>query len=151
MAGSSAAKKTGTRANSAKKRPVGSTVDRMKAVQDSPPELPKPDDVAAQAKKPPYPETVTVYAYKPKGGGPPILLAMDGFEVPDKLWHFDNSQFPILTQTWNWMRRANIPKDIQRQTQLLPDSEYFDMFDEWFEAMRILRGGAPKGAVTAGK
>jgi hypothetical protein len=138
MAGS-AAKKVGTRANSAKNRPPELHV-----------ELPKPDDVAAEAKSP-YPKTVRVYSYQPKGGGDPILLAMDGFEVPDKLWHFDIAQLPLLNQTWRWMDRAKIPKAIQRQTQMLPDKEYFEMFDEWFEAMRILRGGTPKGAVTAGK
>lgn len=139
MAGT--AKKTGTQA---KKRPT--SVERMQAVQAGLPELPKPDEVAS-----PYPATVRVYAYKPKGGGPPILLAMDGFEVPDKLWHFDIAQLPVLSQTWKWMERANIPKDIQRQAQMLPDSEYFGMFDEWFAAMRIANSAGPKGAVTVGK
>lgn len=138
-----AAKKTGTRANSPKQRPA-KEVNLLEA-------LPKPDDVAAEAIKSPYPKTVRVYSYQPKDGSDPILLPMDGFEIPDKLWHFDNAQLPILTQTWNWMNRAKIPKDIQRQAQKLPDGEYFGMFDEWFDAMRIMRGGAPKGAVTAGK
>jgi hypothetical protein len=130
-----ATKRAGTRANSTKKRPT---------------ELPKPDDAEKQAKSP-YPEGVQVYAYQPKSGGEPILLALNGFEVPDKLWHFDTAQLPVLTQTWKWLERANIPKHIQRQAQMLPDGEYFDMFDEWFDVMRKLNGAGPKGAVTAGK
>lgn len=140
-----AAKRTGARANSAKKRP--SSVERMQDVTNPPKlhvELPKPDEVAS-----PYPKGVRVYAYKPKDGSEPILLALNGFEPPDKLWHFDVAQLPLLSQTWKWLERANIPKDIQRQAQMLPDPEYFDMFDEWFGAMKVLN--APKGAITAGK
>lgn len=125
MAAASAAKKAGT-----KQKPTT--------------ELPKPDELV----KSPYPETVRVYAYQPKDGGEPILLAMNGFEVPDKVWHFDTAQLPILSQTWKWMDRANIPKDIQRRAQMLPDTEYFAMFDEWFAAMKIQSAA---GAVTAGK
>lgn len=123
-----------------KKRPA-----KVKAV-----ELPKPDDVVAQANSP-YPPTVQTYAYQPKDGGEPILLALDGFDPPDKLWHFDVAQLPVLSQTWKWMERARVPKSVQRQAQMLPDVEYFHMFDEWFDVMRKLRGAGPKGAVSAGK
>lgn len=151
MAGS-AAKKTGARANSTKQRPKGSTVERMQAAQEINllDTLPTPDAVAAQAKSP-YPEGVKFFSYTPKGGGDPILLAINGFEPPTKVWLFDLSQQPILSQTWAWMRKANVPKDIQRQCQLLPDVEYFEMFDQWFDAMKAARGGGPKGAVTSGK
>lgn len=144
MAGS-AAKKTGARANSPKQRPKA--VKEVNLLES----LPKPKDVEAQAKSP-YPEGVNFFSYQPKAGGDPILLAINGFESPDKLWHFDVAQLPILSQTWKWMERANIPKAIQRQAQALPDGEYFKMFDEWFEIMRVARGiAAPKGAVTSGK
>lgn len=135
-----AAKKTGARANSPKKRP-----DQPKEVNllDA---LPAPEKVES-----PYPEGVRVYAYQPKAGGEPILLALNGFEPPDKLWHFDVAQLPVLSQTWKWLEKANIPKQIQRQAQMLPDDEYFEMFDEWFDVMKKLRGAGPKGAVSAGK
>jgi hypothetical protein len=113
--------------------------------------LPKPEEAEAQAKSP-YPEGVQYFSYQPKDGGEPILLAVNGFENPTKVWLFDIAQMPWLSQTWAWMRKANIPKAIQRQAQLLPDDEYFDMFDEWFDVMKKMRGIAgPKGAVTAGK
>jgi hypothetical protein len=142
------AKKAGTRANSQKKRPPELFEEKPKEVNLLE-GLPTPEDV--QAKQSPYPEGVHVFSYQPKDGSEPILLALDGFEVPDKLWHFDMAQLPILSQTWAWMRKANIPKEIQRRAQMLPDPEYFDMFDEWFEVMKQMRGGGPKGAVTAGK
>jgi hypothetical protein len=134
-----AVKKVGARANSPKQRPAAKEVNVFEA-------LPKPDDLA----KGPYPKGVRVFSYQPKDGSEPILLAMNGYEQPDKVWHFDVAQLPILSQTWKWMDRANIPKDIQRQAQSLPDAEYFEMFNKWFEAMKVLHGG-PKGAVTAGK
>ena len=133
-----AAKTRATRANTAKQKPVEHVV------------LPKPDDVEQESKSP-YPKGVRVYAYQPKDGSDPILLAMNGFDLPDKVWHFDLAQLPILSQTWQWMERAKIPKDIQRRACALPDSEYFGMFDEWFDAMKVLQGGAPRGAVTSGK
>jgi hypothetical protein len=142
-----AAKKAGTRANSTKKRPPEQfepkEVDLLAG-------LPTPEQAEKQAKSP-YPTNVQVYAYQPKDGSEPILLALNGFTPPDKLWHFDVAQLPPLSQTWKWMERANIPKDIQRRAQTLPDAEYFAMFDEWFGVMKALRGGGPKGAVTAGK
>lgn len=137
-----AAKKVGARANPPKRRPA-KEVNLLEA-------LPRPEAVEQESKSP-YPKGVKVYSYQPKDGSEPILLAMNGFDLPDKMWHFDLAQLPILTQTWRWMDRAKIPKDIQRQTQRLPDAEYFGMFDEWFDAMKVLQGGVPKGAVTSGK
>lgn len=111
------------------------------------PDLPTPEEAEQQLS--PYPEGVDVFTYQPDGGGEPILLAINGYERPDKLWLFDISQLPVLNQTWQWMNRANIPKQIQRQAQMLPDAEYFRMFTAWFEAMKGANG--PKGAVTPGK
>ena len=99
--------------------------------------------------KGPYPVGVKLFSYQPVGGGEPILLPLDGFEQPDKVWHFDVAQMPVLAQTWAWMNQANVPKVIQRQACSLPDAEYFKMFDEWFDVMKA--SNAPKGAVTSGK
>jgi hypothetical protein len=134
----SAAKKVAAEEGSTKKRPP-----ELHA------ELPKPDDL--EQSKSPYPKEVQFFSYQPKDGSEPILLALNGFEAPDKLWLFDISQLPWLTQTWRWMTRANIPKSIQRQAQKLSDEEYFKMFDEWFDVMRKLNDAGPKGVVTSGK
>lgn len=147
------AKKTGTRANSRKRKPPMSSVQKMAEVAKGLPEefkeLPKPADLAKQG---PYPATVQTYAYQPKAGGPPILLPLDGFDPPDKVWHFDVAQLPPLTQTWKWMDKAHIPKLIQRELCGLPDAEYFAMFDEWFSVMlQYNKSGGPKGSLTAGK
>lgn len=144
-----ATKKAGTRANSAKKRPPEVHVEKPKEVNLLE-GLPTPDEVEKQAKTP-YPATVRVYAYQPKDGSEPILLPLNGFEQPDKVWHFDTAQLPVLAQTWAWMRRANVPKPIQRQACSLPDDEYFGMFDEWFDVMKKFRDAGPRGAVTSGK
>jgi hypothetical protein len=142
-----AAKMVGARAGSTKKRPPEKFEPKEVNLLEG---LPKPKDVEAQAKSP-YPEGVQYYEYKPQDGGKSILLALNGFDPPDKLWFFDLAQLPKLSQTWLWMDRAKVPKAIQRQAQMLPDAEYFKMFDEWFEVMKLMRGGGPKGAVTAGK
>lgn len=114
------AKKAGARAVSASKAKPVEHVD-----------LPKPADLES-----PYPKGIRVFTYKPKDGSEPILLAMNGFDAPSKVWLFDLAAMPTLSQTWAWMRKANIPREIQRQAQLLPDAEYFEMFDKWFEAMK---------------
>jgi hypothetical protein len=142
-----AVKRTGTRVNSQKKRPPEKFEPKEVNLLEG---LPKPEKVEAQAKSP-YPEGVQYYSYQPKDGSEPILLALNGFDPPDKLWFFDLAQLPKLSQTWLWMERAGVPRAIQRQAQMLPDTEYFAMFDEWFEIMKAMRGAGPKGAVTSGK
>lgn len=112
--------------------------------------LPAPETVEAAAKSP-YPKNVRYYVYKPKDGSDSILLAMNGFEAPDKLWYFDLAQLPRLAQTWRWMEHANVPKDIQRRAQMLPDPEYFGMLNEWLAAIQALQGGGPQGAINSGK
>jgi hypothetical protein len=114
--------------------------------------LPTPKEAEAEAKAipSPYPEGVSVWVYQPKDEKlAPIVLPTSGFQPTNKLWHFDLAQLPILAQTWKWMDRANVPKAIQRQTQLLDDGEYFAMFNEWLAI--VMSDRAPKGAVTAGK
>ena len=113
--------------------------------------LPKPEALQADQSKGLYPEGVQTFSYQPKDGSAPLVLALNGYEPPDKLWLFDMAQLPRLAQTWRWMDRVNIPKQVQRQAQMLPDAEYFEMFDAWFEAMKNAAGGGPKGAVTSGK
>lgn len=112
--------------------------------------LPTPKEAAAQAFPSPYPKGVKVWTYQPEDKtAAPILLPLTGFAQGDKLWHFDLAQLPILAQTWRWMDRAKVPKDVQRQAQMLSDTEYFAMFNAWFDAMKAEQ--APKGAVSAGK
>lgn len=138
-----AAKTRATRANTTKKRPPE---------KFEPPEINLLEELPTPTQaKSPYPNSVQAYAYQPKDGSEPILLPLNGFTPPDKLWHFDIAQLPPLAQTWKWMDRANVPKDIQRQAQMLPDAEYFEMFDEWFSVMQKFRAVGPKGAVTVGK
>lgn len=141
-----AAKRTAARSNTTKKAKAAEPLKEVNLLDA----LPTPEAVEKQAKSP-YPEGVQYFSYQPKDGSAPILLAINGFDPPDKVWHFDIAQLPVLTQTWKWMDKAKVPKHIQRQAQMLPDAEYFKMFDEWFEVMKALRGGGPKGAVTAGK
>jgi hypothetical protein len=116
-------------------QPVPPVKKKGTATKKTPPaehvELPKPEELAS-----PYPKGTKLFTYKPKDGGDPILLPLDGFERPDKVWLFDLSELPVLSQTWSWLRRAKVPKSVQRQAQFLPDPEYFAMFDVWFAAMR---------------
>lgn len=137
------AKKTGARANSKKAKPVEAVKAPPTEFIEQAKALPKPEDLP----KGPYPKDVVVFTYQPEDGREPILLAMNGFEQPDKLWHFDVAQLPALAQTWKWMDRANIPKAIQRQALMLSDQEYFKMFDAWFDAMKA----SARGAVSSAK
>lgn len=161
------AKKVATQGGSRKKKPVLTEVNVMEAAVTAAAQaaqstaeladlptgtvvdgLPLPDDLAESVKSP-YPKGIRYFSYQPKAGGDPILLAITGFDPPSKTWHFDVAQLPVLSQTWKWMSHANIPKDIQRQAQSLPDPEYFAMFDEWFAVMKAMH--APRGAISSGK
>lgn len=139
---SAAAKRVATEDDSVPKKKA-----RPKAAPTPVVNLPAPETLEPTKPKGPYPEGVQVFSYTPESGGDPILLPVNGFERPNKLWLFDISQLPIIAQTWKWMDKANVPKGIQRQAQFLDDAEYFQMFDGWFDAMKA----GPKGAVTSGK
>jgi len=110
-------------------------------------ELPVEDveDVEAEApvedKKSPYPEGTELFSWTPKSGDEILEFPMH-FDKPDKVWLWDQGQLPFLSQTFRWMERAKVPKEIQRRACALPDDEYMDMFTAWFKAMG---GGATPG------
>lgn len=120
------------------------SVQRMQAAQRGP-EIhvvngdAKPEDKPKEL--PDYPEGTKLFSYTPKSGGKPIQMPME-FDRPNKVWLWELSQQPFLVQTWQWMDRANVPKQVQRRAVELPDDEYTDMFNEWFKAMG---GGATPG------
>lgn len=87
-----------------------------------------------------YPEGTELFKYKSKGGE--IIELPLEFVKPDKLWLWELKDQPFLSQTWAWLDRAGVPKDVQRQCVSLPDDEYMDMFTDWFKAMG---GGATPG------
>lgn len=87
-----------------------------------------------------YPEGTKLWTYKSKAGET-IELPLE-FDKPDKLWLWELKDQPFLSQTWAWLERAGVPRDVQRQCVSLPDDEYMDMFSDWFSAMG---GGATPG------
>lgn len=97
-------------------------------------EVVKEDSPKRQTKKSHYPKGTKLFTYKPKGGGEPIQFPME-FDYPDKVWLWELSLQPFLAQTWLWMKRAGVPKEVQRQAVMLPDDEYPDLFEEWFKAV----------------
>jgi hypothetical protein len=149
-----APKKAGARKVTTKRAPVKRTESDdseggIAAAVAAAKALPTPEQAAAQVNSP-YPKGVVTWTYQPKDEKSAlIVLPVTGIRPGDKLWHFDLAQLPILAQTWKWMDRANVPKQIQRQCQLLADDEYFEMFNAWFDAMKA--AVAPKGSLTAGK
>ena len=126
----------------ARKRPPSSAAKVVAAVEDAPkPE--RPEDGRGL-----YPEGVKLFAYQPKGGDKPkigpnetIYLPLE-FERPSKVWLWELSIQPFLAQSWAWMNMAGAPRTVQRQCVSLPDGEYMEMFNKWFEAMG---GGATPG------
>jgi hypothetical protein len=89
-----------------------------------------------------YPEGTKLFRYQPKGGGEIIEFPME-FENPSKEWLWELNDMPFLVQTWAWMRKANVPKPVQRlAVRLQDDDEYAEMFKQWFAAMG---GGATPG------
>ena len=80
-----------------------------------------------------------VFSYKPKGGGDPIELPLE-FEKPGKSWFWEHYDKGFMPQTFEWMKLAGVPRDVQRRLVDLPDDEYLDVFTKWFDA---IGGGSP--------
>lgn len=104
------------------------------------------DQVVPQSKPPlpMYPIGTQLFSYTFKSTGVTIQLPM-GFERPDAVWMWEQFDRPYHIQTWMWMKRANVPKAVQRQvvSHLQPhEDEYVECFNKWFEAMG---GGATSG------
>jgi hypothetical protein len=111
--------------------PVEAEVPEIVAVVEEPPQ-----------RKSAYPEGTQLFSYTPKDPTSEIIELPLEFEKPDKVWLWEQNQQPYLSQTWNWLDRANVPKEVQRQCVSLPDEEYMEMFKVWFQAMG---GGATPG------
>lgn len=80
-----------------------------------------------------------VFTFTPQHGDPielPSILTV----APDKkfLWRLHKMNF--LSQTWEWMDRANVPDDVQARIVDLDDDEYARLFNEWFADAGVTPG-----------
>jgi hypothetical protein len=128
------------KANTAKLSAAPELAPGCKDIESSGAESPEETPNPLPEKVSRYPEGVKLWTYKSKRGE--IIELPLEFNKPDKLWLWELKDQPFLTQTWAWLERAGVPKDIQRQCVSLPDDEYMDMFSDWFSAMG---GGATPG------
>ena len=122
-----------------KESDVAPLVEVKELPESAPEEVKEPPK---KFKKSPYPEGTQLFTYQPKNEkAENIQLPME-FDRPNKLWLWEQSKTPYLSQTWAWLNRAGVPDSVQRQCVSLPDDEYFEMFTQWFKAMG---GGATPG------
>ena len=81
------------------------------------------------------------FIFEPNDGSAPIVFPLK-FVKPDKRWLWEMYNESFLTQSFEWMERAGVPKGAQRQAVSLSDDEYMRLFKEWFDA---IAGGATPG------
>lgn len=92
-----------------------------------------------------YPEGAELFSFHSKATGETYWLPMK-FEEPNMKWVWRLYDKPFHVQSWEWMKQAQVPREMQGSIVDLLDenpSEYLDLFNGWFEA----RGAG----VTAGE
>jgi hypothetical protein len=90
-----------------------------------------------------YPEGAELFSFTPDTTGETIWFPLD-FRQPDMVWLWEMYEKPFHVQSWEWMKKAEIPRDIQRKAVELGrdnPAEYMEMFAQWFAA---LSGGSAK-------
>ena len=90
-----------------------------------------------------YPEGTELFSFTPSTGTGTIWFPMV-FEQPDAVWLWEQYEKPFHVQSWEWMKRAQIPRSMQRKAvELMRDNpdEYMDMFGQWF---KVLSGGTAR-------
>jgi hypothetical protein len=110
------------------------------------PEVRPPEEFKVKAKpgppKPPegmYPEGTELFSYTSKATGETIWFPMK-FEEPSLKWVWNLYDKPYHVVTWEWMKQAQIPREMQSLAVDLMDDhpdEYLDLFNKWFEARGV--------------
>ncbi len=81
-----------------------------------------------------------VFTFHPEDGGEPITLPSIRKVLPDKAFLWKLHRMNFLSQTWEWMDRAQIPDAVQARIVELGDDEYARLFNEWFGEAGVTPG-----------
>lgn len=84
----------------------------------------------------PY-DTEAIYVYWPRNGDPAIVFPEARTLVLDREFIWSIYEMSAMVQGFEWMNRADVPRDIQRRVVRLPDDEYEAFWAGWFKTMGV--------------
>jgi hypothetical protein len=118
------------------------------------PDLPEPEPdaqvpVPEQAPAHPY-GNIAVYSFVPANVRPgdstdPIVFPHITTLDADVEFFWELDALDPMHQAFRYMKRANVPRDIQRRVVRLPDEEMARFLNGWFMGVLIPQGVGPPG------
>lgn len=112
---------------------------------DHPPTVaaPEPERYEYNAPKDPYAGKKT-YTFKPAKGEPIVFPHISEVNA-DAHFFWKIYGLNEMFQAFEWMNRADVPRDVQERVMLLEDAEKSKFFAGWFSAVTAPQGVAPPG------
>ena len=86
-----------------------------------------------------------VYSYQPKDGSSPIVFPAIIEVNADAYFFWKIYDMNEMFQAFEWMKKADVPRDIQSRVMLLDDAEKAAFFAGWFNAVTAPQGVTPPG------
>ena len=112
------------------------------------PEVPKPEEPPAPPAHP-Y-GNIAVYSFVPVNVRPgdstdPIVFPHITTLDADVEFFWELDALDPMHQAFRYMKRANVPRDIQRRVVRLPDEEMARFLNGWFMGVLMPQGVGPPG------
>lgn len=92
----------------------------------------------------PYGDKQT-YTFQPADGGEPIVFPHISEVRPDAHFFWKIYNLNEMFQAFEWMNKAEVPRDVQERVMLLGDAEKATFFAGWFSAITTPQGVSPPG------
>ena len=112
-------------------------------VSDRPPTLAAPERFESEKAVGPYGGKQT-YTYKPKKGEAIVFPHISEVNA-DAHFFWKIYTLNEMFQAFEWMNKAEVPREVQERVMLLDDAEKAQFFAGWFSAVTSPQGVAPPG------
>lgn len=90
--------------------------------------------------------TKAIYVFRPKSGAYPIVFPHISEISADSYFFWKIYELNEMFQAFEWMKQAQVPRDIQARVMQLDDEEKAAFFAGWFSAMTAPQQGvSPPG------
>jgi hypothetical protein len=99
----------------------------------------------------PYGEDTKLYVFRPRAvkypgdSMAPIVMPHITTLEADVEFFWELDELDPMHQSFRYMRRAGVPRDIQRRVVRLPDEEMGRLFRAWFMGIITPQGMGPPG------
>lgn len=127
------------------------TDEELRAPEPRPPERFEPTTTPATPPKIEHPYGDNpIFVFRPKAVRPgdsmdPIVFPHITTLQADVEFFWELDDLDPMHQAFRYMKRANIPRDIQRRVVRLPDEEMARFLNEWFMGVLMPQGVGPPG------